>query len=309
MITVLAGGVGAARFLRGLVAVRPARDCAAVVNVGDDLVLHGLHISPDIDTVVYTVAGAIDPVRGWGLVDESWRVMSSLDRYGGETWFGLGDQDLATHLHRTQRRTEGATLTEVTGEIAAAWGLELQVLPVTDDELRTRVEVPGVGELGFQEYFVGRKHSVPVEAVRFDGVESARLTTEARSAITRAEVVVIAPSNPIVSIGPVLAVDGVRAALADRRESVVAVSPIIGGKALKGPAADMLATLGHEVSAVGVARLYAEVAGTLVIDEADADLAPAIEEVGVRAVVTGTVMSDPERSAALARTTIGAVDR
>ncbi|MEO1063079.1 MAG: 2-phospho-L-lactate transferase [Actinomycetota bacterium] len=306
MITVLAGGVGAARFLRGLVAVHPARECAAVVNVGDDLVLHGLHISPDIDTVVYTVAGAIDPERGWGLRDETWRVMDSLNRYGGETWFNLGDQDLATHLHRTQRRCEGASLTEVTAEIAAAWGLELQLLPVTDDELRTRVEVPGLGELGFQEYFVGRQHSVPVDAVRFDGIEDARLTPEASGAISDAELVVIAPSNPIVSIGPVLAVDGVRAGLAARRETVVAVSPIIGGKALKGPAADMLATLGHEVSAVGVARLYADVAGTLVIDEADADLAPAVEAVGLRAVVTDTIMSDPGRAAALARTTLGA---
>lgn len=309
MITVLAGGVGAARFLRGLVAVRPPRECTAVVNVGDDLVLHGLHISPDIDTVVYTVAGAIDPQRGWGLVDESWRVMTSLDRYGGETWFGLGDQDLATHLHRTQRRAEGATLTEVTAEIAAAWGLELRVLPVTDDELRTKVQVPGVGELGFQEYFVGRKHSVPVESVRFDGLETARPSAAALSAIADAESVVIAPSNPIVSIGPVLAVDGVRDALADRRDTVVAVSPIIGGKALKGPAADMLATLGHEVSAVGVARLYADVIGTLVIDDADADLTPAIEEVGVRVVVTDTIMSGPERSATLARTTIGSLAR
>jgi LPPG:FO 2-phospho-L-lactate transferase len=309
VITVLAGGVGAARFLRGLVAVRPPRECTAVVNVGDDLVLHGLHISPDIDTVVYTVAGAIDPQRGWGLVDESWRVMTSLDRYGGETWFGLGDQDLATHLHRTQRRAEGATLTEVTAEIATAWGLELRVLPVTDDELRTKVHVPGVGELGFQEYFVGRKHSVPVESVRFDGLETARPSAAALSAIADAESVVIAPSNPIVSIGPVLAVDGVRDALADRRDTVVAVSPIIGGKALKGPAADMLATLGHEVSAVGVARLYADVIGTLVIDDADADLAPAIEEVGVRVVVTDTIMSGPERSAALARTTIGSLAR
>ncbi|MEM9712955.1 MAG: 2-phospho-L-lactate transferase [Actinomycetota bacterium] len=307
MITVLAGGVGAARFLRGLVAVRPAASCTAVVNVGDDLVLHGLHISPDIDTCIYTVAEAIDPERGWGLVDESWRVMESLERYGGETWFNLGDRDLATHLHRTQRLGEGATLTEVTAEIAAAWGLELGIVPVTDDRLRTRVVVPGLGELGFQEYFVGRQHSVPVESVRFDGVDDARPSPAALAAIADAEVVVIAPSNPIVSIGPLLAVDGIRSALAARRDSVVAVSPIIGGTALKGPAADMLSTLGHEVSAVGIARLHADVAATLVIDHADADLAPAIEAVGVRPVVTDTIMADPERSAALARTTIGAV--
>lgn len=306
MITVVAGGVGAARFLRGLVTRVDPASCRAIVNVGDDLVLHGLHISPDIDTCVYTVAGAIDPERGWGLVDETWRAMEGVARYGGESWFNLGDRDLGTHLFRTQRLREGATLTQVTAEIARGWGLGLRLLPVTDDEVRTHVTVPGEGELSFQEYFVGRRHAVPVSAVRFEGADAARPGPEVLSSMRDADVVVIAPSNPIVSIGPVLAVPGVREALADRRDSVVAVSPIIGGEALKGPAADMLSTLGHEVSAVGVARMYAEVAGALVIDDADADLADDIAAAGVRPVVTGTIMSTVERAAALADVTVAA---
>ncbi|MEM9035729.1 MAG: 2-phospho-L-lactate transferase [Actinomycetota bacterium] len=306
MITVIAGGVGAARFLRGLVETVDPTRCRAIVNVGDDLVLHGLHISPDIDTCIYTVADAIDPERGWGLVDETWRAMEALGRYGGENWFSLGDQDLATHLHRTQRLREGATLTEVTGELARAWGLDLTILPVTDDELRTHVSVPGEGELSFQQYFVGRQHAVPIDGVRFAGEEAARPGPDVLASIRDADVVVIAPSNPIVSIGPVLAVPGVREALAARREQVVAISPIIGGQALKGPAADMLSTLGHEVSAVGIARLYAELAETLVLDDADADLAAAVAGVGVRPLVRDTIMSTPERSAALAAATIAA---
>src|SRR5881392_3033505 len=174
MITVLAGGVGAARFLSGLIQVVPPEQVTAVVNVGDDIVLHGLHISPDLDTVTYTLAGAIDPERGWGLAGETWAAMDALSRYGGETWFRLGDRDLATHLYRTQRRGEGVSLSEVTAEIAAAWNLGLRLLPVTDDRLETRVTVAGEGEIGFQEYFVGRQHAVAVESVRFSGAESAR---------------------------------------------------------------------------------------------------------------------------------------
>lgn len=301
MITVLAGGVGAARLLAGLIQVVDPSDLTAVVNTGDDLVLHGLEISPDLDTVTYTLAGAIDPERGWGLAGETWQAMESLRRFGGEAWFNLGDRDLGTHLYRTTRRHEGATLTEVTAEITAAWNLGLRLLPVTDDPLRTRVTVEGDGEIGFQEYFVQRQHSVAVSAVRFAGADECRPAPGVLEAIADADRLVIAPSNPIVSIGPLLAVPGIRDAVVARRDDVVAVSPIVAGVALKGPADRLMTELGHEASVVGVARIYAELAATLVIDEADADLASAVEAEGVRCVVAPTIMSSPERSAALAR--------
>ncbi|MDY7102856.1 MAG: 2-phospho-L-lactate transferase [Actinomycetota bacterium] len=306
MITTLAGGVGAARFLAGLVQVVPAHDVTAIGNVADDMVLHGLRISPDLDTVTYTLAGAINPETGWGLVGETWAAMESLGRYGGQTWFNLGDRDLATHLYRTQRIAEGVTLAEVTGEITRAWGLELRLLPVTEDALRTRIHVAGEGEIGFQEYFVGRRHSVPVEAVRVAGAETSVPAAGVLEAIEDAELVVIAPSNPLVSIGPLLAVPGVRDAIVAARERCVAISPIVGGAALKGPADRMLRELGHEASVVGVARLYAPLAATLVVDEADAALADAVEAEGVRCVVTETVMGTPERAANLARATLAA---
>jgi LPPG:FO 2-phospho-L-lactate transferase len=313
-VAVLAGGVGAARLLAGMVQAVPPELVTAIVNVGDDLELHGLHISPDIDTVVYTLADAIDPERGWGLRDETWTTMASLDRYGGDTWFRLGDQDLATHLYRSQRLADGAALSTITAEIAAAWKLGLHVVPVTDGRLRTRIMLApdpavtgGAGggsfeapdEVAFQEYFVRRQHSVPVSAVRFDTDVDIRPAPGVLEAIMTADVVVIAPSNPIVSIGPVVAVPGVRNAVRQRRESVIAVSPIVGGKALKGPADRMLRELGHEPSVVGVARLYAPLAGTLVIDEADRALAENVEAAGLRCVVTDTIMRDRAAAAAL----------
>ena len=320
MIVTLAGGVGAARMLSGLVQVTPAEEITAVVNVGDDVVLHGLHISPDLDTITYTLAGQIDPERGWGLVGESWQAMETLGRLGGLDWFGLGDRDLGTHLYRTQRLTEGADLATVTAEIAAAWGLGLRLVPVTCDPLRTMVTLaaddeagpdspglPAGTEIGFQEYFVQRHHSVPVSAVRIAGADTARPTPGVLESLTTAEAIVVAPSNPIVSIGPVLAVPGVHEAVAARRDHVVAVSPIVAGAALKGPADRMLVELGHEASVVGVARLYAPFAGTLVIDEADADRVAEVEAEGIRCVVTPTVMRTPETAAALARTTLAAV--
>lgn len=304
MIAVLAGGVGAARMLAGLVQVVPPRDITAIVNTGDDLVLHGLHISPDLDTVTYTLAGAINPETGWGLAGESWQAMATLERYGGVTWFGLGDRDLGTHLYRTQRLHEGADLATVTAEITAAWDLTLRILPVTNDALRTRVTVEGEGELDFQAYFVERHHSVPVSSVRFDGAESARPTPGVLEALAEATTVIVAPSNPIVSIGPLLAVPGIRQAVEARRDHVVAVSPIIAGAALKGPADRLLVELGHEASVVGVARLYAPLASTLVVDEADADLAAAVEAEGVRCVVAPTIMSGPTEAAALAEVVV-----
>jgi LPPG:FO 2-phospho-L-lactate transferase len=269
----------------------PPGDVTAIVNVGDDVELHGLHISPDLDTITYTVAGAIDLERGWGLGGETWHAMEALARYPrARTWFNLGDRDLATHLYRTDRLRSGASLSEVSAEVAEAWDLGLRLLPVTDDRLQTRVTVAGEGEIGFQEYFVERHHDVAVTAVRFDGAEQAQPAPGVLAAIGGARRVVVAPSNPIVSIDPVLTVPGVRAAVEARRAEVVAVSPIIAGAALKGPADRLLRELGHDASVVGVARLYAPFVGTLVIDEADAGHAAAVEEAGVRCVVAPTVM-------------------
>lgn len=320
MIVTLAGGVGAARMLAGLVQVVDPADLTAVVNVGDDLVLHGLHISPDLDTVTYTLAGAINTETGWGLTGETWQARAMLERYGGVSWFGLGDRDLGTHLYRTQRLAEGADLATVTAEIAAAWDLGLSLVPVTCDPLRTMVTLaaddeagpdspglPAGSEIGFQEYFVQRHHSVPVSSVRIAGAEDARPTPGVLESLAAADAIVVAPSNPIVSIGPVLAVPGVQEAVTARRDHVVAVSPIVAGAALKGPADRMLVELGHEASVVGVARLYAPFAGTLVIDEADADRVAEVEAEGIRCVVTPTVMRTPETAASLARTTLAAV--
>jgi LPPG:FO 2-phospho-L-lactate transferase len=312
VIAVLAGGVGAARYLTGLLRAVAAEDVVAVVNTGDDLELHGLSISPDIDTITYTLAGSIDPERGWGLAGETWRAVDALDRFAtvrpaGSTaaasWFRLGDLDLGTHLYRTHRLREGATLTAVTGEIAAAFGLRVRLLPMTDAPAPTFVRLLGGEEISFQEYFVARRHSVPIESVRFatDGVVASAAAVAALRAATR---IVIAPSNPIVSIGPILSFREIIAVLRERRADVVAVSPIVAGAALKGPADRMLVELGHEPTVVGVARIYAPVAATLVIDDADATLAPAVDATGVRAVVTDTIMSRPGVAAALARTTL-----
>ncbi len=320
-IAVVSGGVGAARFLRGLRLAVDDERIIAVVNTGDDTVLHGLSISPDLDTITYTLADAIDPDRGWGLVDESWRAMASLARYevvrpegsrAAPRWFNLGDQDLATHFYRTARLAEGATLTEVTDEIRRAWGVPIRLLPMSDDRYSTMVTVTERGpsgteldhEVTFQDYFVRLRHDVPVSGVRFDG--SARLSDAAATALRDAEVVVIAPSNPLVSIGPMRSLDGVDDLLAARRETVVAVSPIVGGAALKGPADRMLRELGMEPSVVGVAELYAPIAGALVIDPVDADLAAAVEATGLRCVVTPSVMSTPEVARSLADATLAA---
>lgn len=304
-VVTLAGGVGAAKLLTGLIRAHPPHDLLAVVNTADDTMLHGLHVSPDLDTVVYTLAGAVNPDTGWGLADETWQAMDALDRYGGITWFRLGDRDLATHLYRTHRLDQGADLATVTAEIATAWGLELNVLPVTNDRIETKVTTADEGEIGFQDYFVRRRHNVAVSAVRAAGSEHARPSPGLLEALGAARLIIIAPSNPIVSIGPVLAVPGVRQAVASRRDAVVAVSPIVGGAALKGPADRLMRELGHECSVVGVARLYRDVAATLVIDEADAHLADEVEAVGVGCVVAPTIMDGIEAATDLARVVLG----
>jgi LPPG:FO 2-phospho-L-lactate transferase len=294
--------------LRGVIRAVDASDVTAIVNTGDDVTLHGLHISPDLDTITYTLAEAINPETGWGLAGETWQAMSALERYHGLTWFRLGDKDLATHMYRTQRLRDGLGLAAVTEEIVRAWGLQLRVLPVTEDRLETRVTVEGEGEIGFQEYFVGRQHNVTVTTVRFAGADDAAPAPGVLEAIADADVVLICPSNPIVSIGPLLAVPGVRAAVEARRAQAVAVSPIVAGTALKGPADRMLRELGHDASVVGVARLYRDLAATLVVDEADRDLAGAVEDAGMRCVVAPTIMRSADDAAALARVCLGAAN-
>ena len=307
MITVLAGGVGAARYLAGQLQVTSPSDVTAVVNVADDIELHGLHVSPDIDTVVYTLSGAIDPERGWGLADETWNALNELRALGIDAWFNLGDRDIGTHLFRTTLLRQGHALSEATARLAAARGLGCRILPVSDQPIETRVTLAEGTEIGFQEYFVRLAHDVAISGVRFAGACDAHPAPGVLEAIDTAEVVVIAPSNPVVSIGPILAVRGVTETLATRRERNVAVSPIVAGAALKGPADRMLRELGEEASVVGVARRYREAVGALVIDEADADLAPAVADAGVRPVVAPTIMSSPEASAELARRTMAAV--
>ena len=312
MIVVLAGGVGAARLLAGLVRVVPPSEVTAIVNTGDDVVLHGLHISPDLDTVTYTLAGADNPDTGWGLAGETWQAMEALGRYGGSPWFNLGDRDLGTHLYRTGRLAAGVGLAEVTAGIAAGWGLEPTLLPMTEDRVSTMMTLadgadgagPGA-EVGFQEYFVRLRHDVPVASVRFDGARRSRPGPGVLEALAAADVVVVAPSNPIVSIGPLLAVPGIADAIRARRADTVAVSPIVAGAALKGPADRLMRELGHEASVVGVARLYSDLAATLVVDAADAALALGVEAEGMRCVVTDTIMRTPEVAADLARVVLG----
>ena len=310
MLVALAGGVGAARMLSGLVQVADPASITTVVNTGDDMTLHGLHISPDIDTVTYTLAGMDNTETGWGIAGETWHVMAALGELGGPTWFALGDRDLATHLYRTGRLDDGATLSQVTAELAAARGVAVTVLPMSDDPVRTKLTVTVEGaerEVDFQDYFVRLRHDVAVSDIRFDGAGSSRPAPGVLEAIAQADVVLACPSNPLVSIAPVLAVPGLAAAVASRRPRVVAVSPIVAGAALKGPADRLLAELGHEASVVGVARLYSPWAGTLVIDTADQSMAPLVEAEGVRCVVAPTVMSSPERARALATVVLDAL--
>jgi LPPG:FO 2-phospho-L-lactate transferase len=291
VIVLLAGGVGGAKMAQGLQAALPPGALTVVVNTADDFELYGLRISPDLDTVMYTLAGMADPVNGWGVAGDTRNTLDAIARFGQESWFLLGDQDFATHILRTERLRAGQPLSAVTAELSRALGIHGRIVPMTDDEVATLVDTPA-GRLEFQDYFVGRRQSDDVLGVTFAGIEQATAHPDALAAVHEAEAVVIAPSNPIVSVAPILETPGMREALADTPGTVVAVSPIVGGRALKGPAARMLATLGHEVSALGVARLYTGLIDGLVIDEVDRELAPAIDLTGTRVLVTETVMGD-----------------
>ena len=307
-VVALAGGVGGAKLAEGLQAVVGER-LTVVANTADDTERHGLLVCADHDTVMYTLAGLENPEFGWGLAGDSWNVMGALERYGEEGWFRLGDHDLATHIVRTERLRGGARLTDVCRQLQARLGVVATILPMTDEPVRTQVRTDD-GWIAFQDYFVRLRQAPEVREVRFDGIEAARPTPEVVAAIDAASVVVIAPSNPIVSVGPILAVPGMTEALAgarDRGTRVVAVSGIIGGKALKGPADRMLASLGHEPTALGVARGYAGLIDTFVMDTVDRGLVPAVEALGLRAVVTDTIMTDDASRARLAGSVLAAV--
>jgi LPPG:FO 2-phospho-L-lactate transferase len=299
MYTVFAGGVGASRFLQGLCqAVDPAR-VTVISNTGDDVEPFGLHVSPDTDIVMYALADAVNPETGWGLRDDTFAVVDALQRYGYERWFNLGDRDLATAVHRTRLLREGMPMHAVVTDIARAWGLACTVLPMSDQPVRTMIET-AEGELAFQEYMVRLRTDAEVRSIRFAGIEAARPAPGVVEAIRDAEAVFLAPSNPFVSIGPILAVPGVRTALEETRATRVAVSPIIAGQVVKGPAAKMLASLGYEVSALGVARIYAGLVDLFVLDNLDRDLVPAVERLGMRTLVTDTMMTSMERKQELA---------
>lgn len=329
MIVALSGGVGAARLLAGLIQVEEPQNITAVVNTGDDMVLHGLHISPDIDTVIYTLAGLNNHETGWGLAGESWNVMDALDELGGQSWFRLGDKDLATHLYRTQRLCEGASLSQVTNELAKRHRLGLRVLPMSNDPVRTKLKLKypssdqigdaatkgralgkGIGSVGdeisFQEYFVGLRHSVEVSSVSYDGASSAQPAPGVIEAIESAETIIVCPSNPILSIAPLLSIPGVQELLQARRRDVVAVSPIIAGAAIKGPADRLMLELGHESSALGVSKIYAPWVGTVIIDEQDSKLKSAIESCDMRCICAPTIMDTNDRARALASKVINA---
>jgi LPPG:FO 2-phospho-L-lactate transferase len=304
-IVALAGGVGAARFLAGLQALVAPEDLTIIGNTGDDLERYGLYIAPDLDSVTYTLAGVNDPVRGWGLANETFHCLEALRKFGVETWFQLGDRDLATHLVRTELLRAGRTLSEATAVITDAYGLRCRLLPMSDQRVRTQVQTD-TGWLDFQDYFVRQRAEPAVRAIAFVGIEAARPAPGVLEAIAAAERILICPSNPFVSVGPILAVPGLWAALAAARVPIVAVTPIIGGAAVKGPADRMLASLGHEVSAAGVAALYQGLASHFILDVRDAALASRIEALGMRVMVTDTLMTDAGRAQALARVALAA---
>lgn len=289
-ITALAGGIGASKLLLGLVSVMPPEDITIIANTGDDIELFGLRICPDIDTVSYTLAGVINEDTGWGLKGDTFECLRWLERYGEASWFNLGDRDLATHIFRTTALRNGLSLTEVTNQIRQSLEVRSTILPMTDAYTPTRV-VTDEGEMHFQEYFVRRRCEPRVRVILFHGTASAQPAPGVLSAILEADAVIICPSNPFISIGPILAVPGMREALRETTAIVIAVTPIIGGRALKGPAADMLRDLGHEVSAGSVAALYREFVNLFVLDEADASLETEIKQLGVGVTVTNTVMS------------------
>jgi LPPG:FO 2-phospho-L-lactate transferase len=307
MIVALAGGVGAARFLDGLARVVPPEDIFVIGNTGDDAEIHGLHVSPDLDTVMYTLAGLADPVRGWGLRGDTFRNLEALRRLGAETWFQLGDRDLATHIVRTELLRSGMKLSAVTRQMTEALGVRSTIVPMSDDPVRTMVQTKN-RLLEFQDYFVRRRAKDAVRGVVFYGSDQAKPPPGMLDAITRADAVIFCPSNPLISIGPILSVPGVRPALERRSGPVAAISPIVGGRALKGPAAKMMRGLKLSASALGVARLYQGIADVFILDNEDKAATSKIESLGMKAVVTDTIMSGLLKKKALARAILRALE-
>lgn len=303
MYVVLAGGVGAARFLRGLVQVVQPERLTVIVNTGDDCRVWGLHVSPDIDINLYTLAGSVHPEQGWGMAGDTYHCLDAMGRYGFPTWFRLGDRDLATHIFRTQRMREGASLSAATAELARRWDVRLHMLPMSDDPVATQIQTDS-GEVHFQEYLVQRGAQDPVLGVRYAGIEAARPAPGVLEAIRSARAVILPPSNPIVSVGTILAVPGVREALAASAAPCVAVSPIIAGRTVKGPADRLLQALGYDVSPLGVAMAYRGLLHGMAIDDADAEHAAALAGQGLRVSVTNTLMSTADAAAGLARETL-----
>jgi LPPG:FO 2-phospho-L-lactate transferase len=299
----LAGGIGASKLLLGLASVMPPEDITIIANTGDDIELFGLRICPDIDTITYTLAGVINEETGWGLKGDTFECLRWLSRYGEASWFNLGDRDFATHIFRTNQLRNGTSLTEITNSVRLSLGVRSTILPMTDSYTPTRV-VTDEGEMHFQEYFVRRRCQPRVAGISFDNIESAKPAPGVLSAILDANAVIICPSNPFISIGPILAVPGVREALRKTQATVVAITPIIEGKALKGPSADMLRDLGHEVSARGVAALYRDFVDLFVLDETDAGLEAGIKELGHAVLLTDTMMTTIETKKRLARKVI-----
>jgi len=303
MITVLAGGIGAAKFLEGLAAILPPEQITVIVNTGDDAEFHGLHVSPDIDTIMYTLAGVVNRETGWGIAGDTFQALEALRRLGAETWFQLGDQDLATHLHRTRRLRQGAPLGDVISELCQRYGVRCRILPMSNDPAPTRLRT-SAGELSFQEYFVTLRQQPEVLEVDLSAAEDSQPAPGVIEAIINAQGVIVAPSNPMISIGPILAVPGIRDALRNTPAPVAAISPIIGGKALKGPADRMLQSLGLGASAVSVAELYRDFLDVFVLDDQDTALQPEVERNGMKVIVTQTIMSSAHAKQSLARTMI-----
>jgi LPPG:FO 2-phospho-L-lactate transferase len=299
-VTALAGGIGASKLLLGLYGAMDPHALTVIVNTGDDIVLHGLKISPDLDIVTYTLAGVVDSKKGWGLGAETFHALKHLAAYGRSNWFNLGDRDLATHIHRTAMLAEGRTLSQAADSIRTALHVKPRILPMSDDPIPTMID-SNEGELHFQEYLVKRRTEPVVKSIRFAGVESAQPAPGVLEAIRDADRILICPSNPLISIGPILAVPGIREELRTHRERVFAVCSIVGGKSLKGPSDKMLAQLGHKPTALGVAKLYADFSGTFVIDPADKSQAPAIAALSMKVAILPTVMKTRTQKRKLAR--------
>lgn len=303
MIVTLAGGVGAARFLEGLIRVIPQRELTVIGNVGDDMEVYGLHVSPDLDIVTYTLAGIVDSIKGWGIRNDTFSFLSAMRTYGYETWFNIGDRDLATHIFRTEQLRNGRSLSSVTASIVNRLGLRFRLLPATDDDFQTHVICNGK-RMHFQEYMVKTRTKPLVQQILFQGATSSKPAHGVLQSIRGARGIIICPSNPIVSIGAILNVPRIRLALNRTESKIVAISPIVRGKTIKGPADKLMRALGVEPTAVGIARIYRDFLDTLILDKQDKQFAKKVEDLGIRAIVTNTIMRTIADKVRLARIAI-----